>query len=71
MRKLIAENDHLPIENLRLILRGNVLRDCQNGDDVNLQLNSGGIGLCLNIVSFPNNLIPYNFFLFEIKCKLP
>uniref|UniRef100_A0A7N2N144 Ubiquitin-like domain-containing protein n=1 Tax=Quercus lobata TaxID=97700 RepID=A0A7N2N144_QUELO len=41
LRKLIAENDHLPIENLRLILRGNVLHDRQNGDDVNLQLNSG------------------------------
>lgn len=41
LRKLIAENDHLPVENLRLILRGNVLHDCQNGDDVYLQLNSG------------------------------
>lgn len=41
LRKLIAENDHLPIENLRLILRGNVLHDCQNGDDVYLQLNNG------------------------------
>uniref|UniRef100_A0A7N2N235 Ubiquitin-like domain-containing protein n=1 Tax=Quercus lobata TaxID=97700 RepID=A0A7N2N235_QUELO len=41
LRKLIAENDHLPIENLRLILRGNVLHDRQNGDDVSLQLNSG------------------------------
>ncbi|PON56874.1 Ubiquitin domain containing protein [Trema orientale] len=41
LRKLIAGNNHLPIENLRLILRGNVLRDSKNGDDAYLQLNNG------------------------------
>lgn len=45
LRKLIAENNHLPIENLRLILRGNVLQDSNNGDDLYLQLNNGGKGL--------------------------
>ncbi|PON57086.1 Ubiquitin domain containing protein [Parasponia andersonii] len=41
LRKLIAGNNHLPIENLRLILRGNVLRDSKNGDDAYLQLSNG------------------------------
>lgn len=42
LRKLVAGNGHLPIENLRLILRGNVLHDTKDGDDVSLQLNDGG-----------------------------
>ncbi|WJZ82673.1 hypothetical protein VitviT2T_002409 [Vitis vinifera] len=41
LRKLVASNGHLPIENLRLILRGNVLHDTKDGDDVSLQLNDG------------------------------
>ncbi|KAJ9135095.1 hypothetical protein P3X46_032314 [Hevea brasiliensis] len=41
LRKLIAENNHLPIENLRLILRGNVLHDNRNEDEVHLQLSNG------------------------------
>ncbi|KAK2969528.1 hypothetical protein RJ640_029821, partial [Escallonia rubra] len=34
LRKLIAENGRLPIENLRLVLRGNVLHDSKNGDNL-------------------------------------
>ncbi|CAN6712242.1 unnamed protein product [Malus baccata var. baccata] len=41
LRKLIAENGHLPIERLRLILRGNVLHDSKSAQDVYLQLNDG------------------------------
>ncbi|KAF3449473.1 hypothetical protein FNV43_RR10201 [Rhamnella rubrinervis] len=41
LRKLIAENNHLSIENLKLILRGNVLHDSKNGDEAYLQLNDG------------------------------
>ncbi|KAL5550917.1 hypothetical protein UlMin_001093 [Ulmus minor] len=41
LRKLIAGNNHLPLENLRLILRGNVLHDSKNGDDAYLQLSDG------------------------------
>ncbi|CAK7356177.1 unnamed protein product [Dovyalis caffra] len=40
LKKLIAENRHLPIENLRLILRGNVLHDSRDEDDI--RLNNGG-----------------------------
>ncbi|XP_011028217.1 PREDICTED: uncharacterized protein LOC105128309 isoform X2 [Populus euphratica] len=39
LRKLVAENRHLPIENLRLILRGNVLHDSRDEDDI--WLNNG------------------------------
>lgn len=39
LRKLVAENRHLPIENLRLILRGNVLHDSRDEDDI--RLNNG------------------------------
>ncbi|XP_062073687.1 uncharacterized protein LOC133777940 isoform X2 [Humulus lupulus] len=41
LKKLIAGNNCLPLENLRLILRGNVLRDNQNGDDTCIQLHNG------------------------------
>ncbi|KAF4404319.1 hypothetical protein G4B88_014775 [Cannabis sativa] len=41
LKKLIAGNNCLPLENLRLILRGNVLRDNKNGDDTCIQLNNG------------------------------
>ncbi|KAF7810006.1 ubiquitin family protein [Senna tora] len=41
LRRLISRNDHLPIENLSLILRGNVLCDVKNGDDAYIQLNDG------------------------------
>ncbi|KAA8522075.1 hypothetical protein F0562_012611 [Nyssa sinensis] len=41
LRKLIARNDRLPIENLRLILRGKVLHDNENGVDEFIQLSDG------------------------------
>ncbi|KAB1199524.1 hypothetical protein CJ030_MR4G010954 [Morella rubra] len=42
LRKLIGENDGLPIESMRLILQGNVLHDkSNNGEDVSLHLNDG------------------------------
>lgn len=42
LRKLIAEDKNLPIEDLRLVLRGNVLHDRGgNGEDVYLKLNDG------------------------------
>lgn len=39
---MIAGNRHMPIENLRLVLRGHVLHDNENGDDIAIQLNNGG-----------------------------
>ena len=48
LRQLIAEDRNLPIENLRLILQGNVLQDSSgNGEDVFLKLKDGGMGLFL------------------------
>ncbi|KAK4260265.1 hypothetical protein QN277_003407 [Acacia crassicarpa] len=41
LRGLIASNGRLPIDNLSLILRGTVLCDEKNGDDVYIQLNDG------------------------------
>ncbi|KAG6687782.1 hypothetical protein I3842_11G090000 [Carya illinoinensis] len=42
LRRLIAGNDRLPIEHLRLILRGKVLHDNdKNGNHVDLRLNDG------------------------------
>jgi len=42
LRQLIAEDRNLPIENLRLILQGNVLQDNSgNGEDVFLKLKDG------------------------------
>ncbi|CAL2258826.1 unnamed protein product [Prunus armeniaca] len=41
LRKLIAENGHLPIEKLRIILGGNVLHDSKSGHDEYLQLSDG------------------------------
>ncbi|TKY55553.1 Ubiquitin supergroup [Spatholobus suberectus] len=41
LRRLIAGNDNLPIDNLSLILRGSALCDMKNGDDVYVQLNDG------------------------------
>lgn len=40
LRKLIAGKARLPIENLRLILQGNVLHDNKNGLDEFIQLNN-------------------------------
>nr|XP_011465170.1 PREDICTED: uncharacterized protein LOC101314569 isoform X2 [Fragaria vesca subsp. vesca] len=41
LRKLIAENYQLPLEKLKLIMRGNVLHDSKSGQDVNLHLKDG------------------------------
>ncbi|KAF3649575.1 putative protein ABCI7, chloroplastic-like [Capsicum annuum] len=41
LRKMIAGNRNMPIENLKLVLRGNVLHDSENGDDKVVQLNNG------------------------------
>ncbi|KAJ4952637.1 hypothetical protein NE237_029469 [Protea cynaroides] len=41
LRDLIAKNRHLPIEQLKLILRGEILCDSKNGDDVYLRLCGG------------------------------
>lgn len=41
LRKLIAHNGHLPVEHLKLVLRGNVLIDNKFGDDVYAQLKDG------------------------------
>uniref|UniRef100_A0A5B7AI61 Ubiquitin-like domain-containing protein n=1 Tax=Davidia involucrata TaxID=16924 RepID=A0A5B7AI61_DAVIN len=41
LRNLIAGNDRLPIQNLRLILRGKVLNDNENGVDEFIQLSDG------------------------------
>ncbi|THG09261.1 hypothetical protein TEA_011786 [Camellia sinensis var. sinensis] len=40
LRRLIAGKAHLPIENLRLILQGNVLHDNKNGLDEFVELNN-------------------------------
>lgn len=47
LRRLVARNNQLPIDNLSLILRGNALCDMKNGDDVYIQLHDGGIVLVL------------------------
>ncbi|ESW27755.1 hypothetical protein PHAVU_003G229300 [Phaseolus vulgaris] len=39
LRRLVAGNVNLPIENLSLILRGCALYDMKNGDDLSVQLN--------------------------------
>ncbi|KAK9055258.1 hypothetical protein SSX86_026340 [Deinandra increscens subsp. villosa] len=41
LRNLIAENGHMPLENLRLVLQGNVLHDSKYGDDVSVHFNNG------------------------------
>ncbi|BAT75747.1 uncharacterized protein LOC124836366 isoform X1 [Vigna umbellata] len=41
LRRLVAENVNLPIENLSLILRGCALCDMKNGDELSVQLNDG------------------------------
>ncbi|XP_022145366.1 uncharacterized protein LOC111014834 [Momordica charantia] len=41
LRKLVAESNQLPIGNLKLILRGKILDDYKNDDDVYVRLNDG------------------------------
>ncbi|KAL2247293.1 UNVERIFIED_CONTAM: hypothetical protein Sindi_2581600, partial [Sesamum indicum] len=41
LRELIAGTSHLPLKNMRLVCRGNVLHDSTNGDDILVQLQDG------------------------------
>lgn len=41
LRKLVAGNERLPIESLRLISRGSALHDSKNGEDLYIQLADG------------------------------
>ncbi|KAL0395511.1 UNVERIFIED_CONTAM: hypothetical protein Slati_4517300 [Sesamum latifolium] len=41
LRELIAGTSHLPLKNMRLVSRGNVLHDSTNGDDLLVQLQDG------------------------------
>ncbi|KAI3901605.1 hypothetical protein MKW92_039957 [Papaver armeniacum] len=41
LRSLIAENRRLPIEQLKLILRGQILHNTKHGEDVQLHLKEG------------------------------
>ncbi|TYH23374.1 hypothetical protein ES288_A03G008700v1 [Gossypium darwinii] len=41
LRKLIARKNHLPVENLKLILQGMVLHDHEDEDDVYVRFNDG------------------------------
>ncbi|XP_073133132.1 uncharacterized protein [Henckelia pumila] len=41
LRRLIAGTSHKPIEDIKLIFRGNVLSDNDNGDDLSVQFHSG------------------------------
>ncbi|PIN24749.1 hypothetical protein CDL12_02515 [Handroanthus impetiginosus] len=42
LRKLIAGTSQLPPENMRLVFRGNVLHDSENGDDLLVKLHDEG-----------------------------
>lgn len=61
LRRLIASNGHLPIDNLSLILRGTALCDLKNGDDVRMQLNDGGIVLILIVLFDIDNDVTVSF----------
>ncbi|MBA0735944.1 hypothetical protein Gogos_019744, partial [Gossypium gossypioides] len=41
LRKLIARKNHLPVENLKLILQGKVLHDRADEDDIYVRFNDG------------------------------
>ncbi|KAI3707681.1 hypothetical protein L6452_26310 [Arctium lappa] len=41
LRNLIAANGRFPLENLRLVLQGNVLHDNKYGDDISVHFNNG------------------------------
>lgn len=45
---MVAERNRLPVENLKLILRGKVLHDREDEDDIYIQLSDGGIDLGFN-----------------------
>ncbi|XP_057416815.1 uncharacterized protein LOC130711281 isoform X2 [Lotus japonicus] len=58
LRRLIASNDHLPIDNLSLILRGTALCDEKNGEDIRVELNDGD---CLIIAVKPKPPVKAGF----------
>ncbi|KAK9095395.1 hypothetical protein Scep_026864 [Stephania cephalantha] len=41
LRNMIAANGHLPIEQLKIVLKGEMLNDSKNGEDVYIQLKDG------------------------------
>ncbi|KAK9144449.1 hypothetical protein Sjap_004352 [Stephania japonica] len=41
LRDMIAANGHLPIEQLKIVLNGEMLNDSKNGEDVYIQLKDG------------------------------
>lgn len=41
LRRIVAKHRQLPIEDLKLVLRGSVLHDNQNGEDLTIQFNDG------------------------------
>lgn len=41
LRNLIAANGRFPVENLRLVLQGNVLHDSKYGEDISVHFNNG------------------------------
>ncbi|XVF51946.1 hypothetical protein PTKIN_Ptkin04bG0224700 [Pterospermum kingtungense] len=41
LRKLVAGKNCLPVENLKLILQGKVLHDCEDEDEVYIRFNDG------------------------------
>lgn len=43
LRKLIAGASHLPMDEMKLIFRGNALLDNKNGDAAMIQLHDGGL----------------------------
>jgi len=61
LRRLIASNGHLPVDNLSLILRGTALCDLKNGDDVRMQLNDGGIVLIFIVLFDIDNDVTVSF----------
>lgn len=48
LRRLIAGTSHKPIEEIKLIFRGNVLSDNANGDDLSVQFQNGGLSMVSN-----------------------
>nr|KJB21050.1 hypothetical protein B456_003G180500 [Gossypium raimondii] len=50
LRKLIARKNHLPVENLKLILQGKVLHDRADEDDIYVRFNDGGINFFISFL---------------------
>ncbi|XP_073283240.1 uncharacterized protein, partial [Primulina huaijiensis] len=61
LRKLIAGNSLKPIEEIKLIFRGNVLSDKANGDDLSVQFQNGESIIVAIKPKPPSKLIRDNF----------